>query len=241
MAVKVNTGLPRSPHEVVAGFRSLLKNYPSVTPAVSDAMERLNAMNSDIRPLLDGTRVAGVALTCKTIAADFAPILMAIDVGQPDDILVIDTHHSKDTAFWGEFLSISCQNKGIVAVVMDCAMRDIVECRKIGFPVLSCGVAPNVAAVVGFGYVNVPIQCCGAHVNPGDVVVIDECGVVVAPYEEVNAVLERTTHILQNEEKVLAKIKAGATLGDVLDINKTVSASFDHHAKYDEKRAKGMI
>ena len=83
------------------GFRNLL-SYDSVMCAISDCLGRFNATTSDMRPLFEGIRVVGTAVTVKTLAADLAAAFNAIDVSEPGDIVVIDSHGSIDTAFWGE-------------------------------------------------------------------------------------------------------------------------------------------
>ena len=84
----INESIERPPAEVVQGFRSLL-SYDSITCAISDCMGRFNAMTSDMKPLFEGIRIVGTAITVKTLAADLAAAFKAIDVCQPGDIVVI--------------------------------------------------------------------------------------------------------------------------------------------------------
>ena len=70
-------------------------------------MGRFNAMTSNMRPLFEGIRLVGTAVTVKTLAADLSAAFKAIDVSQPGDIVVIDSHGSIDTAFWGENMTMS--------------------------------------------------------------------------------------------------------------------------------------
>jgi 4-hydroxy-4-methyl-2-oxoglutarate aldolase len=93
-------------------------------------------MTSDMRPLFEGIRLVGTAVTVKTLAADLAAAFKAIDVCQPGDIVVIDSHGSVDTAFWGENMTMSALNRGVVAAVIDGACRDVEEIRKMRFPVI---------------------------------------------------------------------------------------------------------
>jgi regulator of RNase E activity RraA len=82
-------------------------------------MGRFNAMTSDMRPLFEGIRLVGIAVTVKTLAADLAAAFKAIDVSQPGDILVIDSHGPINTAFWGENMTMFALNRGVVAAVID--------------------------------------------------------------------------------------------------------------------------
>jgi 4-hydroxy-4-methyl-2-oxoglutarate aldolase len=234
MSIEVNTKVKRPSREVVEGFRSLLAEYHSIAPGVSDCMNRLNAMSSDIQPLFPGIRVVGVALTVKTITSDLAPVIKALELIQKGDIIVVDTHNSKDTAFWGEIVCMEAERKGAVGIILDSAVRDVVELREMKFPVLCQGIAPNVASFIGFGYINVPIQCGGAVVNPGDIVIVDDNGVVVVPQDEAEEVLQKTRKFLENEVKVINRVNAGESLGQILGLDKLEAATIDHTKLYDK-------
>ncbi|HEX9016132.1 MAG TPA: RraA family protein, partial [Chloroflexota bacterium] len=122
------------PHtDVIEAFRELLQ-YDSVTCAISDCMGRFNAMTSDMRPLFDGIRLVGTAVTVKTLASDIAAAFEAIDLCAPGDVVVIDTHGSANTAFWGENMTMSAVNRGALAAVIDGACRDVEEIRKTEIP-----------------------------------------------------------------------------------------------------------
>ena len=101
MSIEVNTRFKRAPKTMLEGWRQLLREYQGVTPEASDVMNRLNAMTSNIRPLYEGIRIVGSALTVKTIEADLAPVIKVLELVRPGDVIVIDTHGTKDSAFWG--------------------------------------------------------------------------------------------------------------------------------------------
>ena len=166
----IHESIKRPPADIVQGFRDLL-SYDSITCALSDCMGRFNAMTSDMRPLFEGIRLVGTAVTVKTLAADLAAAFKAIDVSQPGDIVVIDSHGSVDTAFWGENMTMSALNRGVMGAVIDGACRDVEEIRRMRFPVICKGVVPNVGAIAGYGEVNVAVQCAGVSVSPGDIIV----------------------------------------------------------------------
>jgi len=235
MPIEVNTEVKRPAREVVEGFRSLLAEYRSIVPGVSDVMNRLNTMSSDIKPLFPGVRLVGVALTVKTSASDLAPVIKSLELVQSGDIIVVDTHNSKDTAFWGEIVTMEAQRKGAVGVILDSGVRDVVELKEMQFPVLCQGIAPNAAGLVGAGYINVPIQCGGAVVSPGDIVIVDDNGVVVVPRDEAEDVLERTRKFLKDEEKVIKRVQGGESLGQILGIDKLGTTTIDHTRTYDEQ------
>jgi regulator of RNase E activity RraA len=191
-------------------------------------MGRFNAMTSDMRPLFDGIRLVGTAVTVKTLASDLAAAFKAIDVCKPGDIVVIDSHGSVNTAFWGENMTMSALNRGVVAAVIDGACRDVEEIRKIRFPVICKGIVPNVGAIAGYGDVNVSIQCAGVAVSPGDIVVVDGNGVVVVPLAEAAMILQKAQRLLETEHLLQEKIQAGATIGELVDVDEVFRTAFSY-------------
>lgn len=226
----INTQIERVDAETVAAYRALLAN-DSITCLLSDCMGRLNAMSADMRPLFDGIRLVGSAVTVKTLAADLAAAFKAIDLCEPGDVVVIDAHGSVNTAFWGENMTLSALNRGVLGAVIDGACRDVEEIRKLRFPVLCRGIVPNVGAVAGYGEVNVPVQCAGVPVSPGDLVAIDGNGVVVVPRHEAGAVLARAQRLLETEQAVQARLKAGATIGELVDIDAVLRSGFSYQER----------
>jgi len=223
----INSDIKRPSPELIDGFRSLLR-FDSVTCAISDCLGRFNAMTSDMKPVFEGIRVIGTAVTVKTLASDLAAAFKAIDLSKPGDIVVIDSHGSVNTAFWGENMTMSAVNRGVVAAVIDGACRDVEEIRKLGFPVICKGFVPNVASISGYGEVNVPIQCAGVAVSPGDVIVVDGNGVVVVPQGDAAVILEKTQQLLETEHLLQEKIKAGATIGELINVDEVFKNVFSY-------------
>lgn len=232
----INETIERTDKKIVQAFQELLENYDSVTCAISDTMGRFNAMTSDMKPLFEGVRLVGTAVTVKTLASDLAAAFKAIDLSQPGDVIVIDSHGSKDTAFWGENMTMSAINRGVVGAVIDGCCRDVEEIRKIQFPVFSKGIVPNVGSISGYGQVNVDIQCAGVVVHPGDVIVIDGNGIVVVPKQDALDVFEKTKHLLETEHILQEKIKAGATIGELVNIDEVFKNVFAYQKRALEKR-----
>lgn len=226
--------IDRPSEEVVEGLRELLQ-YESVTCAISDCMGRFNAMTSDMRPLFEDIRFVGTAVTVKTLASDLAAAFKAIDLCRPGDVVVIDSHGSVDTAFWGENMAMSAVNRGVVGAVIDGACRDVEEIRRLRFPVLCKGIVPNVASISGYGHVNVPIQCAGVPVNPGDVVIVDGNGVVVVPKESAADILAKARQLLATEHVLQEKIRAGATIGRLINVDEVFGNMF----AYQERATQG--
>lgn len=222
--------IDRPSQDIINGFRELMQR-DSVTCAVSDCMGRFGAMTGDLRPLFDAIRFAGSAVTARTLASDLAAVFKAIDVSEPGDVLVVDAHGSRDTAFWGENMTISAQNRGVSGAIIDGACRDVAEIRRMRFPLFSKGVVPNVAAIAGYGEVNVRVQCAGQAVSPGDIIIADENGVVVVPADVAADVLERTRLLLDTEHVLQEKLRGGATIGELIDVDKVFASTFDYQSR----------
>ncbi len=188
------------------------------TPNISDAMHREPGMRG-IRPLFEGIKVVGRAVTVQTFGGDWAKTVEAIDVANPGDILVIFNGSDYITP-WGELASHSAQNRGIKALVIDGPVRDIDEIRKIGFPVFASGIVPNAGDPKGFGEINAEITCGGVKVRPGDYIVGDDNGVMVIPKERAYEIARRAMEVKKNEDRVREEIRRGKTLSQVIELYK---------------------
>ncbi|HAL62630.1 MAG TPA: orotidine 5-phosphate decarboxylase [Chloroflexi bacterium] len=215
----INTLERRPEPEVVEGFRKLLKIY-SPSCVVADSMERAGVMHSSIKPLTD-SRFVGVALTVKLYPGDLVDCLDALKVAGPGDLIVVDACGDTETSVWGGLMAGLCQQKGVVGAVVDGAIRDTDEIQALGFPICTRAVVPRsthspYSQRMEPIEVNVPITCGGVRVNPGDIVLVDEIGVVVVPQEEAREVLARAQAQAAQEEATRQRIKEGKTVEELL-------------------------
>jgi len=215
----INTLERRPDPEVVEGFRELLKIY-SPSCVVADSMERAGVMHSSIKPLTD-SRFVGVALTVKLYPGDLVDCLDALKVAGPGDLIVVDACGDTETSVWGGLMAGLCQQKGVVGAVVDGAIRDTDEIRALGFPICTRAVVPRsthspYSQRMEPIEVNVSISCGGVLVNPGDIVLADEIGVVVVPQEEAREVLARAQAQAAQEEATRQRIKEGKTVEELL-------------------------
>ncbi|CAJ36756.1 bifunctional hexulose-6-phosphate synthase/ribonuclease regulator [Methanocella arvoryzae] len=188
------------------------------TPNISDAMHRAPAMK-DIKPMYEGIKIAGKAVTVQNFPGDWARPVEASDVAQPGEIIVIN-NFSKDVAPWGELASHGAMQKGIAGVVIDGAIRDIDEIRRIRFPSFASAIVPNAGDPKGFGEINAEIVCGGLTVRPGDWIIGDDNGVMVVPKERAYEVARRALEVKKNEDRVRVEIERGHTLAEVMDLYK---------------------
>ncbi len=188
------------------------------TPNVSDAMHRKGAMRN-IHSICPGTKTVGRAVTVQTFEGDWAKTVEAIDLAREGDVIVI-YNGSPHVAPWGELATLSCINKGVVGVVIDGAVRDVDDIRRINFPVFATSIMPNAGEPKGFGEINAEIQCGGQTVRPGDFIVGDDNGVVVVPKERGYEIARRAVEVEKNERRIRDEIKRGKTLSEVLYLQK---------------------
>lgn len=186
------------------------------TTMLSDAIGRWGNMDPSIRPLASGMRLTGPAFTLRCWPADNLTVHRAIELAAPGDILVIDGGDGRDTALMGDIVVYAARLRGIAGIVLQGMVRDRAEIAAQGIPVFACGSTARGPVKETLGPIQVPIQCGGVLVRPGDVVAGDDDGVVVVPREDAAAVVERIRAIREKEEKVRKALAAGQTTPDIL-------------------------
>lgn len=206
--------------DVLQGFRDLLKVY-SPSCVVADSQQRAGVMRSFMRSLTTDVRFVGPALTVRLEPGNQVDCLDALSVAQAGDVIVVDAAGETETSIWGGLMSGLCQMKGVVGAVIDGAMRDTDETRDLGFHIVAKAIVPRSTHTPYSGRmdpieINVPIQCAGILVNPGDLVLADEIGVVVVPLDQAAAVLMAAQTQAEKEELTRAKIRQGKTVEELL-------------------------
>jgi regulator of RNase E activity RraA len=163
------------------------------TPAVSDLMNRLYTMQSDITNLTDPKlRVLGPACTVKVFPGDNLMVHKALDIARPGDVVVVDAGASPMNAVLGDLISTKARHRGIGGFVVDGLIRDLPAILELeDFPVFARGVTPIGPLHRGPGEINMPISCGGIVVHPGDIVMGDLNGIVVVPRDCAEDLLER--------------------------------------------------
>ncbi|MFC1896124.1 bifunctional hexulose-6-phosphate synthase/ribonuclease regulator, partial [Thermodesulfobacteriota bacterium] len=193
------------------------------TANISDAMHRTGEIRG-LKPVWQGSvdkplKFAGPATTVRTYSGDWSKPVTAIDHCLPGDVLVIDACQS-EIAVWGELATHSCLSKGVVAVVIDGAARDIDDIRRMEFPLFARHFTPTAGEPKGFGEINAAIECGGRKVEPRDWIVGDESGVVVVPQRMAMEMANRAIDVKEREDRIREEIQRGSTLGRTTYLNK---------------------
>jgi 4-hydroxy-4-methyl-2-oxoglutarate aldolase len=186
--------------------------------AAHEAFGRGGLLDPAIRPIQQGIRVAGPAVTVLCPPADNLMIHMAVEHCRPGDVLVVATGPPRIAGVIGELLATSLRAHGVVGAVVDTGVRDVAELRAMGFPVWSRWITAQGTTKHGAGAVNRAIVCAGQAVEPGDVIVADDDGVVciaaASAIEVARDVVERVAH----ESEMRARLAAGELSADILGL-----------------------
>lgn len=190
------------------------------TAKVGDAMRGHGIMRHVIKPIAPGMRLLGPAVTVLTRPGDALYVAHAADIAQPGDVIVIDAGGADDVAIIGERIGYYMQQKrGVAGIVVDGAVRDVKGLRELGWPVFASAITPRIFGTQGPGAINVPIACGGVPVNPGDLILGDDDGVVVVPREDLARTLRLADAHLAGELHRLDLVNQGMRLTDVQDLH----------------------
>ncbi|MBI2950136.1 MAG: RraA family protein [Verrucomicrobia bacterium] len=186
------------------------------TALLSDAMGKTGAMQHDMRCFSAHCRMAGPATTVRVHTADILMIGKALSVCPKGHVLVIDGQGELNTALWGGATTACARLKELAGVVIDGAVRDRSEIRRDRLPVFARAVVPNAGGAEYAGEINIPIQCGGCVVQPGDWVIGDEDGVVVVPANRLASVLTTASRLAEVEKRIYRQIRQGRDLATLL-------------------------
>jgi 4-hydroxy-4-methyl-2-oxoglutarate aldolase len=196
------TSIERPASELVASYRALY------TGLVLDHLGKHGCMTPDVKPVWSGASLCGPAITC--LGADWRIRSMAADLAEPGDVIVLAAGGVTECACFGDMTATCWQSKGIAGVVIDGACRDVARLRALGFPVFAREVTPrnyHYPAGLDHGAINVPVVCGGVLVEPGDIVIGDDDGVVIVPRRIAKEIAAAASAYLEQENAGRATFK----------------------------------
>ncbi|MBM3814937.1 MAG: RraA family protein [Acidimicrobiia bacterium] len=234
LAVSVSLGLAYQaavnkaaspPDALIAGFDK--STVASVADAVDQVVGRRGFMSHDVRPYVAGKFVgrAATALVRPAPPEKATPALAVkhsvemIDAAQPGEVGIIVMEGSRDVAAIGGLMGTAAKARGMAGMVLDGSVRDIAELRGLGLPVFARGATPA-TAVGRYASVarNVPVECGGVMVTPGDIIVAGEDGVVVVPQTRAADVLKLAQEIDARESKMVPFIQKFKSLSKAIEV-----------------------
>lgn len=226
----VVTNPPRADREVVDG----LAGHGVAT--VHEAQGRTGLLGSHLRPIQRGSRIAGNAVTVTVAPGDNTTIGVAVEQCGEGDVLVVVPLAPSDMGYFGDLLATSLQARGVRGLIIEAGVRDVADLNEMGFPVWSKAVSAEGTTKGRLGDVNVPISIAGRIVEPGDVVVADDDGVVVVPRLRAAEVLAASQARAARESVAKGRYLAGDIALDVNDMRPLLEQAGVRYLDYEDYR-----
>ena len=188
------------------------------TATVCEAAGGEGIVDVDLKQVIPGTRVAGPARTVLCGQGDNLAVHEALASVRPGEVLVITMPEPAPFGAVGELIVLQAQARGAAGMLVDVAVRDIAELKEIGLPIWARFVRVRGTKKADPGRLDVPVVVGGATIRPGDVVVMDDDGVVVVAAERVEEVAEAARAREEKESRLRSRLRAGELTYDLLGL-----------------------
>lgn len=195
--------------------------------AVSDALDsqQISGVVFGLNQLAAKRRAVGRAITVKLGEDDGRKTkrhlgTAAVEAGDANSIIIVEHNGRTDVAGWGGILTLAASKRGIAAVIIDGASRDVDEARDLDFPIYGRAGVPRTARgrIIEHDW-NVPVQISGVTVVPGDLVIADGSGVVVIPQDEAETIVKLAETIVRKEALMADAVRRGMPVSEVMGTN----------------------
>lgn len=214
--------------EVTRVPRDLVERYRHILPSTLGHIIDGHALDRRIEALLPCTRVTGPAVTVQTSGRDSTVCHKVIDLIEPGDVIMVaaDGQEDREYACWGEMMMVAAKVAGAAGVVVDGPLTDVEKLRQVGLPVFGRGRAALTTQLLGRGgSINRPIRCGGLLVNPGDLVLGSDDGVVVLSGAEAERLYEAAIAEESGDAEYRSQLLAGRRPSELYDIDGLIDGS----------------
>lgn len=225
----VKVEIPRYPQHIIESF----KQMEGVTPTVADILDSLGIHGiisaNRLKPVISGKKIVGPAVTIRYIPESCTPDYAYTNslrakladrdvyaIAEKGDVPVFDAGGLEDVSVMGGLSTLIAKKWGMAGNIIDGGVRDVDSIKDLDYPVWSRGQTPKTGKYrVEAMEINGPVSIAGVRVNPGDLIIADDSGVVVVPHERVEEVLAKTMQANEKEAAVIRMIEQGATVQEM--------------------------
>ncbi|MDQ2881076.1 MAG: RraA family protein [Actinomycetota bacterium] len=192
------------------------------TTAICDADKTTRVMDGALRARSARVRLYGPAFTVRC-REDFLAVLRAVELASPGEVVIVDGG-ARETALAGEMLARGAFARGLGGIIVDAGYRDIAYVATCELPIYSRFVTPLAGTASKLGELQISVTCGGVSVNPGDMILADDDGVIVVDPDRIRGLLESASAIKEAEGRLVERLEAGGILSDGLNLREHLSA-----------------
>lgn len=209
--------IPRTDPTLVGRLKGL--TVASLADALSGAGHEPRLLGQSLWTLTSGARICGQAVTAFCAKGDGLMSHCALFLAHPGDVLVLGDGGSGDAALFGGNMALDARALGVAGVIVDGPVRDVSLMRKLKLPLWARSTSPRRGAKKAEGSVNTPLSCAGAMVNPGDIIVADDDGVLaIAPFQ-IDEILPAVERKLTEESALTRRIEQGERVFRIAELD----------------------